>query len=159
MFDVHNVLFFLYDQERDALVGGNITGNEENDPANSLTIPFQKGKSLLARSLQQEIILDSFSSSKETALTIMDKQLVRFLGKDGMLCLPMVSRGAKVGVMVLGIDGQHIDCLRDQVKLLTMLAGQAALALTADHLRQGETNRLRGVIKNIQAVLDKEKSR
>ncbi|MEE9402319.1 MAG: HDOD domain-containing protein [Desulfobacteria bacterium] len=158
LFDVHNVLFFLYDQERDALVGKAGIEPGQDVLIKELVIPIQRNKSLLTKSLSQGTPLDSFGRLTKTDLSIMDDQLVRFLGKDGMLCLPMVSRGAKVGVMVLGIDNQHIGCLRDQVKLSTMLAGQAALALTADHLRQGETNRLRDVIKNIQEVLDKEKS-
>jgi hypothetical protein len=154
LFNVHSVLFFLYDRERDALVGKGITGNKENDLANDLVIPFQKETNLLVRSLRQKIVLDSFSYSTKAAPTIMDKQFIRFLGKDGMLCLPMVAHGTYVGVIVLGIDDHHIRHLRDQVKLLTMFANQAALALSADYLRQSETNRPRDVLKKIQEVLD-----
>ncbi len=136
LFDVHSVLFFLYDRERDALVGKGITGNKEDDTANDLAIPFQKETNLLVRSLRQEIVLDSFSYSTKAAPTIMDKQFIRFLGKDGMLCLPMLARGTYIGVIVMGIDDHHIGHLRDQVKLLTMFASQAALAVAADHLRQ-----------------------
>ena len=154
LFNVHSVLFFLYDRERDALVGKGITGNKENDLINDLVIPSQNEKSLLVRSLRQKIVLDSFSYSTEAVPTIMDKQLIRFLGKGGMLCLPMVANTANVGVIVLGIDDHHIRHLRDQVKLLTMFANQAALALSSDHLRQSETNRPRDVLKKIQEVLD-----
>ena len=155
LFDVHSVLFFLYDHERDALVGKGITGNKEDDLANDLAIPFQKETNLLVRSLRQKTALDSFSYSTEAAPTIMDKQLVRFLGKDGMLCLPMVAHRANVGVIVLGIDGHHISHLRDQVKLMTMFANQAALALAADHLRQSETDGPKDVLKKIKEILDK----
>jgi len=136
LFDVHSVLFFLYDRERDALVGKGITGNKEDDPASDLAIPFQKETNLLVRSLRRKIVLDSFSYSTKAVPTIMDKQFIRFLGKDGMLCLPMLARGTYIGVIVLGIDDHHIGHLRDQVKLLTMFASQAASALAADHLRQ-----------------------
>ena len=85
----------------------------------------------------------------------MDKQLIRFLGKDGMLCLPMVANRANIGLIVLGIDAHHIGNLQDQVKPLTMFANQAALALAANHLRQSETNQLKDAFETIREVLDK----
>jgi len=155
LFDVHSVLFFLYDRQRDVLVGKGIRGNKEHDLSNDASIPFQKEKSLLVRSLRQKTPLDSFGYSTKAAPTIMDKQLIRFLGKDGILCLPMVAHGENVGVIVSGVDDHHICHLRDQMNLLTMFANQAALALAAEHLSQSETTRLKGVLKKIQDVLDK----
>jgi MinD-like ATPase involved in chromosome partitioning or flagellar assembly/HD-like signal output (HDOD) protein len=155
LFDVDSVLFFLYDRQRDVLVGKGITGNKENDMSNDVSIPFQKEKSLLVRSLRQKTPLDSFGYSTKAAPTIMDKQLIRFLGKDGMLCLPMVANRASVGVIVSGVDDHHIVHLRDQMKLLSMFANQAALALSAEHFSQSETNRLKDILKKIQEVLDK----
>ncbi len=163
LFDVHSVLFFLYDRKRDALVGKGITGNKEDalsdnpadDPANDLIILLQNKTNLLVRSLRRKIVLDSFDYSTRAASTIMDKQLIRFLGKDGMLCLPMVAHGNYVGVIALGVDDHHIGHLRDQERLLTMFTNQAALALTADHLRQSETDGAKDVVKKIQDLLGK----
>ena len=155
LFDVHSILFFLYDREKDLLVGKGIMGNKENDLINDLAIPFQTEKSLLVSSLRQKTALDSFSYSTKAAPTIMDKQLIRFLGRDGMLCLPMVAYKAYVGVMVLGTDKHHISHLRDQVTLLTMFANQAALALATDRLRQSETAGPKDVLKKIKEILDK----
>jgi MinD-like ATPase involved in chromosome partitioning or flagellar assembly/HD-like signal output (HDOD) protein len=155
LFDVQDAIFFLYDREQDALIGKGITGNKENDPSNNLAILFQKETNLLVRSLRRKIVLDSFDYSTKAASSIMDKQLIRFLGKDGMLCLPMVAHGSYVGVIVMGVDDHHIVHLRDQERLLTMFANQAALALTADHLRQNETDGARDVVKKIQDLLGK----
>ncbi|NQT10866.1 MAG: HDOD domain-containing protein [Desulfobacteraceae bacterium] len=153
LFDVQSAIFFLYDRQRDALVGKKITGNKEDDLSNDLVILFQKKTNLLVRSLRRKIILDSFDYSTKAAATIMDKQLIRFLGKDGMLCLPMIAHGIYVGVIVLGVDEHHIDHLRDQERFLTMFANQAALALAADHLRQSETDGAKDVVKKIQDLL------
>ncbi len=155
LFDVQGAIFFLYDRQRDALVGKEITGNKENDLSNDLAILFQKETNLLVRSLRRKIVLDSFDYSTKAASTIMDKQLIRFLGKDGMLCLPMVAHGSYVGVIVMGVDDHHIGHLRDQERLLTMFANQAALALAADHLRQNETDGAKDVVKKIQDLLGK----
>ncbi len=157
LFNVQSAIFFLYDQKRDALVGKKITGNKEddlsNDLSNDLEILFQNKTNLLVRSLRRKIILDSFDHSTKDASTIMDKQLIRFLGKDGMLCLPMVAHGNYVGVIVLGVDDHHIDHLRNQERLLTMFANQAALALSADRLNQSETDGTKDVVKKIQDLL------
>ena len=154
LFNIRSILFFLVDQERNVLVGKYITGDQEDDPTSDLEIPFQEEKSLLAMSLRRQTVVDSFSRSTQAAPAIVDEQLIRFLGKDGMLCLPLVARGTDVGVIALGIDEHQMSCLRDQVNLLTMFANQAASALTADHVRQNEANRLRDVLNKIKAVLD-----
>ena len=85
----------------------------------------------------------------------MDKQLIRFLGRDGMLCLPMVARKAYVGVIVLGVDEHHIYHLRNQARLLGAFADQAALALAAHRLRQSVTAGPKDVLKKIKEILDK----
>ena len=85
----------------------------------------------------------------------IDKQIIRFLEKDAMLCLPMVAHKAYVGIIAMDIDKDHISHIRGQAKLLTMFANQAALALAADHLRQSETNRLKHTLKKIEAPRSK----
>jgi GAF domain-containing protein len=154
LFDVHSILFLLYDPERDVLVAKGISGNGGHDLINDLAISFQKESSVLVRSLRDETILDSFSYSTAPGLTIIDKQMIRFLEKDAMLCVPMVARRAHVGVIAMGVDKDHISHLRNQVKLLTMFANQAALALATDHLKQSETNRLKRTLKKIQEALE-----
>ncbi len=155
LFDIHSVLFLVYDRERDVLVAKGIRGNGGHDLINDLAIPFQKERSVLVRSLRDETILDSFSYSTAPCLTIIDKQIIRFLEKDAMLCVPMVAHRAHVGVIAMGIDKDHISHLRNQVKLLTMFANQAALALATDHLKQSETNRLKHTLKKIKEILEK----
>ncbi|HUV49741.1 MAG TPA: hypothetical protein VMW78_01800, partial [Anaerolineae bacterium] len=158
LFNIQSTIFFLYDQQRDALIGKGITENKEDDLSNhlvnDLVILFQKKTNLLVKSLRRKIILDSFDYSTNAASTILDKQLIRFLGKDGMLCLPMIAHGIYVGVIVMGVDNHHINHLRNQKRFLTMFANQAALALAADHLRQSETDGSKDVVKKIRYLLD-----
>ncbi|HID29551.1 MAG TPA: HDOD domain-containing protein [Desulfobacterales bacterium] len=154
LFNIQSVLFFLCDREKDLLVGRGLAGNKKNDLINDLAIPLQKAKSLLTRSLRQETVLDSLSDSTRADTPIMDKQLIRFLGRDGMLCLPMVVHKAHIGVIVLGTDEHHISYLRNQGKLLAAFANQAALALAANRLRQSETAGPKDVIKKIKEILN-----
>jgi signal transduction histidine kinase/HD-like signal output (HDOD) protein len=138
LFDIKDVLFFLYDSERDILTGRGITSNKQNDLINEVVIPFQKGKSLLVKSLRQGIPLDFFRDSTKANLAIVDEQLIRLIGKEGIHCLPMIAHKQYVGVIVIGTDEARVSHLSKRIKLLTMFTKQAALALHANYLRQNQ---------------------
>ncbi len=138
LFDVHSVLFFLYDQERDVLVGKGGMGPGQDELIKELVIPVQRKKSLLAKSLSQRTPLDSLGHLAKADLTITDDQIVRLIGKDGMLCLPMVAHKQFVGVIVIGIDETQVSNLSKGTNLLTMFTNQAALAVDAENVRQAQ---------------------
>jgi signal transduction histidine kinase/HD-like signal output (HDOD) protein len=136
IFDVKHVLFFLYDSERDALAGKGF--DKQNDLINEVAIPFQKGNSLLVKSLRQGTPLDSFRDAIKANLAIVDEQIIRLIGKDGILCLPMTAHKQYVGVIVIGMNEARLSHLSERIKLLTMFTKQAALALHANYLRQNQ---------------------
>jgi len=138
LFDVTHISFFLYDSERDVLLGKSVSSSEQHDIINKITIPFLKEKSLLVKSLLQRNPLNSFSDSIKDHLTIIDEQLIRLIGKDGILCLPMIANKQYVGVIVLGIEESRISLLTKEIKLLMMYSKQAALALYASCLIQNK---------------------
>jgi len=101
-----------------------------------LVIPVQRKKSLLAKSLSQRTPLDSLGHLTKVDLSITDDQIIRLIGKDGMLCLPMVAHKQFVGVIVIGIDETQVSNLSKGINLLTMFTNQAALAVDAENVRQ-----------------------
>lgn len=136
LFDVHHVLFFTYDQQRDVLVGKNDKGGSQDVLIREFAIPVQRKKSLLAKSFSQGTPLDSFGHLTKDDLSIMDDQIVHLTGKDGILCLPMVAHKESVGVIVLGIDKAQFSYLFREINLLTMFVSQAALAIDAENVRR-----------------------
>jgi signal transduction histidine kinase/HD-like signal output (HDOD) protein len=138
LFDVGSIIFFVYDQERDFLLGKDLNDNEHVNLINEVNIPFEKEKTLLGKCLRLGIPLDSFSCSKERALTIIDNQIIRLIGKEGIVCLPMVVQRQYVGVIIIGMSESTLDNLYKQIKLLTMFTNQAAMALHANNLRQNQ---------------------
>ena len=138
LFDTKHVLFFLYDSERDILAGRGITSNKQNDLINEAIVPFQKRKSLLVKSLRQGTPLDSFRDSTKANLAIIDEQIIRLIGKEGILCLPMIAHKQYIGVIVVGMDEARVSLTYKRIKLLTMFTKQAALALHANYLRQNQ---------------------
>jgi signal transduction histidine kinase/HD-like signal output (HDOD) protein len=138
LFDVYSVLFFLYDREKDALVGKGGMGSAQDELIKELVIPVQRKKSLLAKSLSQRTPLDSLGHMAKVDLSITDDQIIRLIGKDGMLCLPMVAHKQFVGVIVIGIDETQVSNLSKGINLLTMFTSQAALAVDAENVRQAQ---------------------
>jgi len=138
LLDVNNVLFFVYEPERNILLGKSMATDKINDPINEMAIPLQREKSLLALSLLRREPLDSFSDSIKDKLTIIDEQTIRLVEKDGILCLPMIAHKQYVGVIVLGLEEARVTHLKDKIKLLMMFTKQAALALQTNYLTQNQ---------------------
>ena len=136
LFDACSVLFFLYDRERDMLVGKGGMGSNQDVLVKELVIPVQGKRSLLAKSLSRRTPIDSLGHLAKADLSITDDQIIHLIGKDGMLCLPMVAHKQYVGVIVIGIDEAQVPNLSEGIKLLTMFTDQAALAVDAENVRQ-----------------------
>jgi signal transduction histidine kinase len=93
-------------------------------------------KSLLVACLREKRPLDSFSAVPKGSAAILDEQITRFIGKEGILCLPMVAHGENVGVILVGLDQIELSHVLNNMKILTMFTAQAALALRLHHLKQ-----------------------
>jgi signal transduction histidine kinase len=136
LFDIHRVIFLIHDPEKDALVGKGAGESTEDAMVRELVVPLQTKSCLPVASLRQKTPIDSFSAPEKVGLSILDRQLIRLMGKDGLLCLPMIAHGESVGVILLGIEQARISHLSNQMNLLTMFANQSALALHADIMRE-----------------------
>ncbi len=137
LFDIKDVLLFLYDEDY-KLLKASIFSRMESGQGDELVIPIQKEKSLAAKSLHLRAPLNSFDYLSKAEFTIFDKQIIRLLGKDGILCLPMRAHEQIVGVMALGMSKAHFFHIASRMKLLTVFANQAGLALYVENLRQNQ---------------------
>jgi HD-like signal output (HDOD) protein/nitrogen-specific signal transduction histidine kinase len=142
LFDVSQILFFLYDEEKETLVGKDVEGHATSSRISDLIVPIGLEKSLLVSCLSGEKTLDSFSLGQSSDLAITDTQIIRFLRTDGMLCLPLAVRAEYVGVIVLGLDHSQFSHLGNHFKLLEMFSSEAALALRVAQLREGQLKRI-----------------
>ena len=116
LFGLKQPIFFRYDREKDLLISmGNAT--EE------LLIPFHGSASFLARSLRDRQVLESFGNTGNGS-TLVDEQICRFFGKEGVICIPLHSKATELGVIAIGIDRGELTVLKKQEKLLSLLIGQ-----------------------------------
>ena len=175
LFEVRQSVLFLYDCDGNFLVGHTADEDLLQQRLDRQVLALASEKGLLIRALARNIILDSFGFLSSEKLTIADEQVIRALGTEGMLCLPMVVRRQKVGVMALGLYEAQFRRLSGRMKLLNMFANQVALCLHIDQVkaRQAqliqdqrieaaaivarrvahEANNPLGIIKNYLAIL------
>jgi HD-like signal output (HDOD) protein/signal transduction histidine kinase len=152
LFDVKYVFFFQYSEG--ALVGIPMGSGDQEDVIRELSIPFREESSLLVKALIQQRILDTFDADQR--LSILDEQLVRFLGAEGMLCLPVMVREEKLGALILGIQRSQRDILLKKRRLLTMFLNLSALALFGFQVRAKQADRIREERVSAVSILAKK---
>jgi hypothetical protein len=139
LFGLTSIHFFAYDPGNNGLRGVTLPDVTKSSVIKELIVPMKMEESLLIECLQTRMITDSFSRSTDTAPGVLDKQIIRLSGKDGIICIPMVAYNEKVGVIVLGLDIMEFSSLGSQFKLLQMLADQAAVAIRVHHIGQSQS--------------------
>jgi signal transduction histidine kinase len=138
LLDVKQTYFFLYESESHLLIGKDVASEGEDSLINELSIPFHKGNSLFVKSLHQRMPVHSFGNSKQANPAIIDEQVIRLIGKDGILCIPMFANEQPIGITFFGVDEDRLSHLLRREKLLTIFCSQGAAALHAYHLRQSQ---------------------
>jgi len=176
MFDVRDMILFLIDEQAQTLV-------EQVDPYPPMApiqIPMTLEGCLPVACLLQNEIVDSFTRTSYSELTILDAQLIGKLGKQGMLCVPLTANNSRVGCVLLGTDKTTYPYLSKQFKLLKLIVRQLAAALYTHQKREKvddvklserlaamhnrsrkivhEANNPLGIIKNYLKVLEMKMS-
>ncbi len=139
IFDIKKILFFLYDESENLLVGTAIDSSSMDSIISELSVPVQESKGVLVESLERMIPVNSFSKDLKTRLTIIDEQIIRLLNRDGIVCFPMAAKKNYVGVMVLGVDETHLPYVEENRNLLSMFANYSALAIHAENIHQAQS--------------------
>jgi putative nucleotidyltransferase with HDIG domain len=136
LFELTTILFFTYDPEINGLRGVTLPDADKSEMIKDMIIPMELEESLLMECLRIRKITNSFSRPTDPTPCASDIKIMQILDKEGLGCIPMVAYGEKIGVIVLGLDRMELSSLESQIKLLQMLADQAAIAIRVHHLGQ-----------------------
>ncbi len=128
-FNIKSAFFFYYDPSKNVLLGKSTGQMKTDDLIDGVELPVRTDGSLSALALLNQKIVDSFGYLTDELLTIADEQLIYLLDTEGMLCIPLISRQKRVGVIVAGIDEPQFPLLSEQLTLLKKFADHAALFL------------------------------
>jgi signal transduction histidine kinase/HD-like signal output (HDOD) protein len=179
LFGVHDAVPFIVEPGTKLLRG--MVGHGQSARIAELSVPLDDVRSLLTDCLNTNLPRNSFDDRVEPC--VVDEQIVRLLGAEGMLCLPLKHGEVALGVLVLFIDRTGFARLETQQAVLMAFARRVAQiifrfsraempalaagsgtvsVLTVTQLRRivHEVNNPLGIMKNyikiLSAKLDKE---
>lgn len=130
LFDFSKPLFFIMDPEQQHLVAEWTAPGTELEEHSPLMIPLSVQDSLVLSCCRKHSLTSSFDLDPRR-LSILDQQIIRHTGKDGMVCQPLVRGGEALGVIVIGLDGDEFQLLNGNKEMLSLFADQAATSLSA----------------------------
>jgi len=85
--------------------------------------------------------VDSFEGLAGQSPVLLDEQIIRFCGKSGVVCLPVIdTRGHKLGVIVIGVDQGEFLLLRGVLEMLQQFLQLCGDALQRDVPKDDEIN-------------------
>ncbi len=134
LFDVQRPLLFLVSEDA-VQVRGQPFGSDDALVA-EVEFPVVSEQSLVSQAVRERRPFASFDESVE--LSIVDRQIAHLAQQDGLLCVPMITAGVAVGVLVLGVGDMQTRRFARQQGLLESFGAEVARALAADRLRDRE---------------------
>lgn len=143
LFDLKNVMFFIHDPDRKVLIGKSPKMEGGFSVHHGLAIALKLKTSLLIRALENRKALTSFRTSGGVVPEIMDEQIIRFLGREGMFCLPMLAQGEPVGVLAIGLGRADLTHLSKNARLLNVFVQNGAMALRLEYMRRSRLQTIR----------------
>ncbi|MFC5459444.1 HDOD domain-containing protein [Massilia niabensis] len=175
LFDFDNTVILLENPTGNMLVGA---PGGASARLTEFTIPLGKGGQV-AEAVQQRRTV--YIRRDAAPLALPEEQLLRMLGTESMVCLPLVAGGRCLGVMVGGIQAWQLPDCQKRERFLQSFGAQAASALetalsekgnarrqlasVAEEYREAsrrvvhEVNNPLSIIKNYLSVLDSKLAR
>lgn len=171
LFDFETTVILLQNPGGHALVG--VAAGEQQQRLAGFSVPLARGGPLAASALECKL---AFLKRDMPALGIVEEQLFRILGSDGLVCLPLVAGQRSLGVLIAGVAAWQIPANQKREGFLRAFGNQAASALETaisarglarrqlDHVAEEyreasrrvvhEVNNPLSIIKNYLSVLD-----
>jgi signal transduction histidine kinase/HD-like signal output (HDOD) protein len=133
LFDFSHPIFLRYESATSTLNGVALPG--QSDLVNQISIPFVSGTSVVVDAALRNELLHSFQAERALQKLVVDDQLTRLTGQQGILCLPLNGKNTIIGVIALGMAEDQLARLEPQIKLLGTLVTQAGGALDSARRR------------------------
>lgn len=136
LFNVDDMIVLLQNAHTKALVGVPIGGHQQRLAEFSIPLP---GEDAIAGAVLKRQV--TFVDSSDTLHGIAEKQLLRAMGAEYLVCLPLVSGQSCLGVLVGGLSSFQASELWGRERFLQSFANQAAAALAASTTARGELDK------------------
>jgi HD-like signal output (HDOD) protein/signal transduction histidine kinase len=175
LFDFENAAVLLENPTGHALVGAP-TANHQRIA--EFSIPLAKGGAVAKAALERRL---AFVRREGAPLGLPEEQLLRMLGSESLVCVPLVSGARCIGVLIGGIASWQVPACQKRERFMQAFGAQAASALenamsergharrqlahVAEEYREAsrrvvhEVNNPLAIIKNYLSVLDSKLER
>lgn len=127
LFDLPKVAILLANEKGDALSGEKVGAQAEL--FRQISIPLVSSRSLAAAAVIGRQVRTTFDQTEPLAL--LDLQLARALGADGLICIPMLARNRVIGVILCGLSEKQYGRLQRKIPWLANFGKIAAISLDA----------------------------
>jgi len=136
LFDFENALVLLENPGRHALVGTPGVGQQR---AAGFTVPLSGNGGAVARAALEQ--RPSFIRRDGRPLALPEEQLLRMLGTESMVCVPLVAGARCLGVLVGGLAGWQLPACEKRERFLQSFGAQAATAMAQAMRERGQAQR------------------
>jgi HD-like signal output (HDOD) protein/signal transduction histidine kinase len=135
LFDFENAAVLLENPTGHALVGAP-TANQQRIA--EFSIPLSKGGAVAKAALERRL---AFVRREGAPLGLPEEQLLRMLGTESLVCVPLVSGARCIGVLIGGIASWQVPACQKRERFMQSFGAQAASALENAMLERGHARR------------------
>ncbi len=135
LFDFENAAVLLENPTGHALVGAP-TANQQRIA--EFSIPLSKGGAVAKAALERRL---AFVHREGAPLGLPEEQLLRMLGTESLVCVPLVSGARCIGVLIGGIASWQVPSCQKRERFMQSFGAQAASALENAMLERGQARR------------------
>ncbi|HEY1226526.1 MAG TPA: HAMP domain-containing sensor histidine kinase, partial [Ramlibacter sp.] len=135
LFDFENAAVLLENPTGHALVGAP-TANQQRIA--EFSIPLSKGGAVAKAALERRL---AFVRRDGAPLGLSEEQLLRMLGTESLVCVPLVSGARCIGVLIGGIASWQVPACQKRERFMQSFGAQAASALENAMLERGHARR------------------
>jgi HD-like signal output (HDOD) protein/signal transduction histidine kinase len=135
LFDFENAVVLLENPTGHALVGAP-TANQQRIA--EFAVPLAKGGAVAQAALERRL---AFVQRDGRPLGLPEEQLLRMLGNEAMVCVPLVAGVRCLGVLIGGIANWQLPSCQKRERFLQSFGAQAATALQNAMSERGQARR------------------
>jgi HD-like signal output (HDOD) protein/signal transduction histidine kinase len=135
LFDFENAVVLLENPTGHALVGAP-TANQQR--VAEFSVSLARGGAVAKAALERRM---AFVRRDGAPLGLTEEQLLRMLGTDSLVCLPLVSGARCLGVLIGGIASWQVPACQKRERFMQSFGAQAASALESAMLERGQARR------------------
>ncbi len=137
LFGFRSTAVFLVNPEKNMLEGYPLPEQNNAKLLSNLTIDLKPNRSLVSNALLKQRLLDSYQTSLPDPIPVIDRQICRLLGSEGMVVIPLSANNRHWGVIVAGLAPTNQLQIKAKRGLISLFAGEAARMLS-NHRQAGE---------------------